>query len=114
MTAHATLRRPIIPPGTEAMYGGYHFAPATRVGDFIWVSGQVGLDARMKPGDGLEAQARLAFENLKAVLEAAGATLADVVELMTFHIDLQGEMTAFTRVKDAYFPEPYPSWTAAP
>jgi enamine deaminase RidA (YjgF/YER057c/UK114 family) len=96
----------------RAMYDAYHFAPATRVGDMIWVSGQVGVDAAMRPGDGMETQARLAFESLKAVLEAAGATLADVVELVTFHTDLRGDMPAFTQFKDAFFPDRFPSWTA--
>ena len=60
----------------------------------------------------MEEQARLAFEGIKATLEAAGATLEDVVELVTFHTDLRGEMDEFTRVKDAYFPANYPCWTA--
>ncbi len=105
-------RQQIIPPAAQMMYDHFHFAPATRVGDMIWVSGQVGIDAAMVPGKDMEAQARLAFEGLKATLEAAGATLADVVELMTFHLDLRGEMADFTKVKDAYFPDRYPSWTA--
>ena len=45
-------------------------------------------------------------------IEAAGASLADVVELMTFHTELQADMQAFARVKDQYFPDRYPSWTA--
>jgi enamine deaminase RidA (YjgF/YER057c/UK114 family) len=105
-------KRQIIPAPMQAMYDAYHFAPATRVGDMIWVSGQVGIDAAMRPGEGMEAQARLAFESLKAVLEAAGASPADVVELMTFHTDLRGDMAVFAKVKDAYFPDRYPSWTA--
>ncbi|ATQ44053.1 RidA family protein [Caulobacter mirabilis] len=105
-------RRAVIPPAAQAMYDAYHFAPATRVGDMIWVSGQVGVDAAMKPGKDMEEQATLAFQALAAVLEAAGASLADVVELMTFHTDLRGEMAAFAKVKDAWFPDRYPSWTA--
>jgi enamine deaminase RidA (YjgF/YER057c/UK114 family) len=105
-------RKQIIPASMQEMYDGFHFAPATRVGDMIWVSGQVGIDEAMRPGDGMAAQARLAFENLKTVLEAAGASLADVVELVTFHTDLRGDMPEFRDVKDAYFPNRYPSWTA--
>lgn len=105
-------RRVINTPATQAMYDAYHFAQATRVGNMIWVSGQVGIDPAMKPGKGMEEQARLAFHSLRSVLEAAGATLADVVELMTFHTDLRGEMAAFSKVKDAFFTERYPSWTA--
>lgn len=105
-------RQMINPPHTKVMYDTYHFSQATRVGDTIWVSGQVGIGPDMAPGKGMEQQATFAFEGLKAVLAEAGATLADVVELTTFHIDLRGEMSAFAAVKDRYFPDRYPSWTA--
>lgn len=112
MTTPTTQRQPIIPPGSEALYNTFHFSPATRVGDTIWVSGQVGIDATMAPAQGMAAQARLAFESLKAILAAAGASLADVVELTTYHTSLRDELAAFTQVKDEYLPERYPSWTA--
>ncbi|WP_454739219.1 RidA family protein [Cupriavidus necator] len=112
MTNSTTTRQAIIPPGTQPFYDAFHFAPATRVGDTIWVSGQVGLDAQMKPGEGMEAQARLAFEALKGILAAAGASLADIVELNTFHTALRRDLEAFTKVKDEYIPSRYPSWTA--
>lgn len=112
MSSQNNKRQVVIPAGAQVMYDAYHFAPATRVGDTVWVSGQVGIDAAGKLGADMEAQARLTFQNLKAVLEAAGATLADVVELMTFHTDLRGEMADFTKVKDEHFPDRYPSWTA--
>ncbi len=60
----------------------------------------------------MAAQARLAFEGLKRTLAAAGASLADVVELTTFHIDLRGEMQQFAKVKDKYLSRNYPAWTA--
>ncbi|MBN3795499.1 RidA family protein [Burkholderia sp. Ac-20392] len=110
--ATTSKRQPIIPPGFKAWYDTYHFAPATRVGDTIWVSGQVGIGADMRPGDGVQAQARIAFESLKAILVEAGASLADVVELTTFHTDLRAEVEAFGAVKDEYFPDRFPSWTA--
>jgi enamine deaminase RidA (YjgF/YER057c/UK114 family) len=109
---HDKQRRSITPASTESLYNNFHFAPATRVGDMIWVSGQVGIDANMVPGNGMEAQARLAFQSLKTILEAAGASMADIVELTTFHLDLRGEMKEFAKVKDAFLPDRYPSWTA--
>ncbi|QBR04442.1 RidA family protein [Paraburkholderia pallida] len=105
-------RQPIVPAAFKAWYDNYHFAPATRVGNTIWVSGQVGIGADGKPGDNMQSQARIAFESLKMILEEAGASFADVVELTTFHTDLRGEMADFTPAKDACFPERYPSWTA--
>jgi enamine deaminase RidA (YjgF/YER057c/UK114 family) len=110
--ASTNRRQSIVPPPFQAFHDAYHFSPATRVGDLVWVSGQVGLDAAMKPGEGMRAQARLAFEALKAVLESAGACLADVVELTTFHTDLRRDIGIFSAVKDEYFVHRYPSWTA--
>jgi|SRR5688572_4273314 len=112
MTSEATKREAINPGATRALYDALHFSQGTRVGNLIWVSGQVGIDAAMKPAKGMEAQAHLAFQGVRTVLDAAGASLADVVELATFHTDLRGGMQAFARVKDEYFPDRYPSWTA--
>ena len=112
MTTPPMTRQSIIPHGTEALYDALHFSPATRVGDTIWVSGQVGVDATMTPAEGMEAQARLAFEALKGVLATAGASLADVVELTTYHTRFRSELAEFTKVKDEYIPNRYPSWTA--
>ncbi|MDH4560471.1 RidA family protein [Pseudomonas sp. BN411] len=112
MSTQNLKRQSINPPPTQVFYDNFHFSQATRVGDMIWVSGQVGIDGAMKPGDGIEEQAQLAFQALKSVLEAAGASLADVVELMTFHTDMQTDMPTFAKVKDQYLPDRYPSWTA--
>lgn len=113
MSSRGLARQSVVPPATKRMYESFHFSPGTRVGNTIWVSGQTGIDAStMTPGSGMEEQARLAFEGLKSVLETSGASLADVVELMTFHTDLRGDMRAFVKVKDEYFPDRYPAWTA--
>ncbi|WP_322058371.1 RidA family protein [Paraburkholderia sp. J63] len=106
-------RQMINPSQTQELYDRLHFSAATRVGDMIWVSGQVGFDrATNTPGEGMESQARLAFENLKYVLEAAGASMADIVEIMTFHLDMRGaDIQEFVKVKDEYLPNRYPSWT---
>jgi len=55
----------------------------------------------------MSAQARLAFEGLKRTFAETGASLEEVVELTTFHIDLRGEMEHFASVKDEYFPRNY-------
>ena len=112
MSSGSKQRTIVVPEALQKTYDRFHFAPATRVGDIIWVSGQVGLNAKFQPAAGMAAQAELAFEGLQAVLAEAGASLGDVVELTTFHIDLQGYLAAFSAVKDRFFPRNYPSWTA--
>jgi enamine deaminase RidA (YjgF/YER057c/UK114 family) len=106
------LRTLVNPKGTEALYANYHFSQAIRVGDTIWISGQVGVDADLTPAAGITAQAELAFGGLKRALQDAGATLADVVELTTFHLDLRREIEEFSTVKDRFFPRDFPAWTA--
>ena len=100
------------PPVLAKLAAMNHFSSAVRVGDTIWLSGTVGCTPEGKAVAGMAAQARLAFENLGSALAEAGVTLADVVELTTFHTDLQGDMRAFYKVKDEFFPTKYPAWTA--
>lgn len=110
MTKGKSQKVLVNPPGTEAIYENWQFSQAVRVGDMVWVSGQVGIDDNMQAGDGIEAQARLAFQNLERVLAEAGASLADVVEITTFHTSLQ-DTAGFSKVKAEFIPENYPAWT---
>jgi enamine deaminase RidA (YjgF/YER057c/UK114 family) len=108
-----SARETVVPKGMEYFYERFHFAPAVRVGDVLHCSGQLGW-----PGPGQrvpedpKAQFALAFENLRRVLEAGGASFADVFELTTFHVGLQQHLAVFTAVKDGFFREPWPAWTA--
>ncbi|HDR9203303.1 TPA: RidA family protein [Burkholderia vietnamiensis] len=105
-------REAIIPTGMESVYDRIGYAPAIKVGDTVYVSGQIGRDAAMQLVEGREAQIVQAFENLKRVLEAGGATLADVVDLTTFHTDMR-DLPLFMQVRDRYFhAHPRPAWTA--
>ncbi|CAG9193561.1 RidA family protein [Burkholderia vietnamiensis] len=105
-------REAIIPAGMESVYDRIGYAPAIKVGDTVYVSGQIGRDAAMQLVDGREAQIVQAFENLKRVLEAGGATLDDVVDLTTFHTDMR-DLPLFMQVRDRYFhAHPRPAWTA--
>lgn len=49
---------------------------------------------------------------MNAAPDAAGVSMADIVELTTFHTDLRGDMAAFSAVEDEFLPDRYPSWTA--
>ncbi|HTR11586.1 MAG TPA: RidA family protein [Paraburkholderia sp.] len=107
-----TEREAIIPEGMEAVYEKIRYAPAVKVGNTIYVSGQIGRDKRMQLVQDREAQMVQAFENLKTVLAAAGATLRDIVDLTTFHTDMR-DLPLFMRVRDRYLDtHPLPAWTA--
>lgn len=103
----------IIPDKSEASYANYHYAPAMRVGDIVIVSG---IPAG-GPGTYAE-QIRRMFMRAKSTLEAAGATMDDVVELQSFHVnaktteDFRKEFAEFLEVHKEFFKENYPAWTA--
>jgi enamine deaminase RidA (YjgF/YER057c/UK114 family) len=101
----------INPPGTEKIYKTMQFSQGVRVGNIMWVSGQVGMGEDGTIGEGIEAQARLAFQNLKRVLTEAGGSLADIVDLVTFHTFMK-DIRGFMRVKSEFIPDKYPAWTA--
>ncbi|MBN7137151.1 RidA family protein [Lysobacter sp. K5869] len=86
------------------------YSQAVRVGDTVYLSGQIALD----PSSGLvvegdiEAQAHRAFQNLKAVCEAAGGSLADIARLGLYLTDL-GAFGKVNAVMGEYFNPPYPA-----
>jgi len=99
------------PAGTEFIYNTLKFSQAVRVDNTIWVSGQVGMDAKGAVGETIEEQARMAFQNLKHVLTESGACLDDIVELVTYHTSMK-DMKAFGKVKSEFITKNYPAWTA--
>ena len=87
------------------------YSQATRAGNLVFLSGQIPLDpaAGTVVGEGnIEAQARRAFDNLKAVCEAAGGSLADVVRVGLYLTDLS-QFAAVNAVMGEYFAQPYPA-----
>ncbi|MEM9330772.1 MAG: RidA family protein [Pseudomonadota bacterium] len=104
-------RKVIIPPGMENIYETYHYAPGILIGDTLYLSGQVGRDENLNVVEGTEAQFVQAFENVKRVLDAAGATFDDVVELETWFTDNMADLKTFLQVKDRYFTNQFPTWT---
>ena len=88
------------------------YSQAVRVGDTVYMSGQIGLDpASMQMVDGIDAQIVRVFENLKAVAEAAGTTLDSAAKLNIYLTDL----AHFAKVNEAmakYFNQPYPARAA--
>ena len=89
------------------------YSQAVKVGNTIWVSGQIPLDPATKelvPGD-IEAQVRRVFDNLQAIVVAAGASFDDVVKATVFLLDLS-HFALVNKIMAEYFHEPYPARAA--
>jgi 2-iminobutanoate/2-iminopropanoate deaminase len=86
------------------------YAQAVAAGDWVFVSGQLGLEpasGRLVSG-GAAAEARQALANVRAVLQAAGLELADVVRTTVYLADI-GEFAAVNEVYGEFFSPPYPA-----
>jgi len=96
--------------GAPAAIGTY--SQAVKVGNTVYLSGQIGLDpVTMQMVDGIEAQVHRVFTNLRAVADAAGGSLADVVKLNIFLTDLS-HFALVNTVMAEYFSQPYPARAA--
>ncbi|MBR0655862.1 RidA family protein [Plastoroseomonas arctica] len=108
-----TQRDAIFPPARQALYDIHRYSAAIRSGDLLFVSGQVGSSEDGAPEPDFEAQVQRAFDNLAAVLKAAGCGFDDIVDVTTFHTDPAAQMAAVAAVRSRAFPTaPYPNWTA--
>jgi enamine deaminase RidA (YjgF/YER057c/UK114 family) len=106
-------RDAIFPAGRQALYEINRYSAAIRTGDLLFVSGQVGSREDGSPEPDFEKQVQLAFDNLGEVLQAAGCTFDDIVDVTTFHTDPETQFETIMSVKGKVFPQkPYPNWTA--
>jgi len=106
------MREHFAPPGWEDSYTQLHYSPVMRIGDRVIVSGIPALE-----GETEEAKIRWAFQQLQAHLEEAGATMADVVELQSFHVardhdEFRRRIEPVLKVHREFFKDHYPAWTA--
>ena len=91
----------------------FFMSQAIQIGDTVYVSGQVALDAEgnvVGPAD-VKAQTRQTLENVKTLLEAAGASMGDVVKVTVYLLDIN-RVGDTHEVRAVFFPDPAPASTA--
>jgi 2-iminobutanoate/2-iminopropanoate deaminase len=104
-------RKVIATPQAPTAVGPY--SQGVAAGGLVFTAGQIGLDpatGKFVPG-GLVEQARRALNNARAVVEAGGASLADVVKVTVFLADM-GDFAAFNEVYREFFTADYPARSA--
>lgn len=107
-----STRNVVFPAGRQALYERNRYSPAIRSNGFLFVSGQVGSREDGSPEPDLDAQVRLAFENLNAILAAAGCSFKDVIDVTVFIVDPETHFDTIWKVLPEYWGEaPYPTLT---
>lgn len=88
------------------------YSQAVQLGDLIFTSGQIGLNPQTGEfGEGVQEQARLALNNVKAILEEAGSSLDQVVKTTVFLKDMN-DFAAVNEIYGSFFAQPYPARSA--
>lgn len=104
-------RQLIIPDEMQLLSERAGYVPAVKAGKTLYCAGQVGRTPQLVVIEDPEQQFLAAWENLRLVLAAGGCGFEDVVDLTTYHVDLQRHMQVFRRVKDQVFPRSSCAWT---
>lgn len=102
----------VFPAGRQALYEKNRYSPAIRSNGFLFVSGQVGSREDGSPEPELQAQVRRAFDNLNAVLAAAGCSFDDVIDVTVYLVDPESIFeTAWPIVQEYWGDAPHPTLT---
>lgn len=102
----------VFPPGRQALYERNRYSPAIRSNGFLFVSGQVGSREDGSPEPDLETQVRTAFNNLNAILRAAGCSFDDVIDVTVFIVDPQSTFETIWKVIPEFWGDaPHPTLT---
>jgi 2-iminobutanoate/2-iminopropanoate deaminase len=100
----AAQRQPVVPQGMSA---SATLTPGIRHGDVIYTSGQLGV-SRDAPDSTIQGQTKKSLENVKAVVEAAGSTMANVLKCTVFLVDVK-DFAGMNSVYTSFFPKEPPA-----
>jgi enamine deaminase RidA (YjgF/YER057c/UK114 family) len=97
--------------GSNRIFDLFQYSPAVTANGLVFVAGQIGLRADGSiPADAKE-QIDVAFKRIEAVLKQLGLDFTDVVELVSYHVDVGSNLAAFREVKEQYIRTDFPAWT---
>ena len=97
-------------PGLRAVQDKWGFSDAVIAGDTLYLSGVV---AGTRPGEeGFEPAYERVYAQIAATLKRAGASWDDVVDITSFHTDVEAQIEALAAVHKRHAKAPYPAWTA--
>ncbi|KVD74668.1 hypothetical protein WS62_04340 [Burkholderia sp. ABCPW 14] len=97
--------------GSTEVFRTFNYAPAVAAAGLLFIAGQIGIRADGTVPASVEEQIDLAFQRLGAILQAAGLGFEDLVELVSYHVDVGTQLATFREIKDRYIKVDAPAWT---
>jgi enamine deaminase RidA (YjgF/YER057c/UK114 family) len=97
--------------GSNRIFDLFQYSPAVTVNGLVFIAGQIGLRADGSIPEDPKEQIDVAFKRIEAVLKHMGLDFTDVVELVSYHVEVGSNLTAFREVKEQYIRSDFPAWT---
>lgn len=97
--------------GSNKVFDLFQYSPAVKAGGLVFIAGQVGIRPDGTVPDTAEEQIDLAFRRLGAILEHEGLRFDDLVELVSYHVRIDEQLTRFREIKERYITRDFPTWT---
>jgi enamine deaminase RidA (YjgF/YER057c/UK114 family) len=113
MTNIQRLRLPESDPafGGNKVFDLFKYSPAVKAGGLVFIAGQVGIRPDGTVPDLAADQIRLAFMRLGAILKYEELDFEDLVELVSYHVRIDEQLTTFREIKDEFITRDFPAWT---
>ncbi|MFM0283147.1 RidA family protein [Paraburkholderia sediminicola] len=97
--------------GSNRIFDLFQYSPAVTANGLAFIAGQIGLRADGSIPEDPKEQIDVAFKRIEAVLKHLGLDFTDVVELVSYHVDVGSNLAAFREVKEQYIRTDFPAWT---
>jgi enamine deaminase RidA (YjgF/YER057c/UK114 family) len=97
--------------GSNRVFDLFQYNPAVTANGMVFIAGQVGLRPDGTIPEDPKEQIDVAFRRLEAVLKHLGLDFTDLVELVSYHVDIGSQLAAFREVKELYIRSDFPAWT---
>ena len=97
--------------GSNRIFDLFQYSPAVTANGLVFIAGQIGLRADGSIPEDPKEQIDVAFKRIEAVLKHMGLDFTDVVELVSYHVDVGSQLSTFREVKEQYIRSDFPAWT---
>jgi enamine deaminase RidA (YjgF/YER057c/UK114 family) len=107
------LRLPEADPtfGSNKVFDLFQYSPAVKAAGLVFIAGQVGIRPDGTVPDTASEQIELAFKRLGAILAHEGLGFEDLVDLVSYHVRIDEQLTTFRDIKERYITRDFPAWT---
>lgn len=102
----------IVPQGMEGYVSNWQMSPGLMAGEFLFLTGMTGAGPEGTVNPDPEVQINLAFDRVNTVLQEAGLSFRNVVEMTSYHVGISSHIDVFRAIRSRHIAEPFPAWTA--